>query len=192
MKKLIASTFVLLLVSMQAFAQFSIRPQAGIQFANLSYESIQGELNGKTGISFGVDAQIGGAFYIQPGLMISPEKLEIENVGDIKVTKLNVPIMAGYRLFEPDGGRSFGMRIFAGPNFGFNINNTISDAITDITADDLKNFQLSAIAGVGFDISILFVDLGYKIGLSETISPRDGDGANLNAFVLNAGLRLGF
>ena len=95
-------------------------------------------------------------------------------------------------FFEPDGGRSFGMRVFAGPNFGFNINNSISDAITDITADDLKDFQLSAIAGIGFDISLIFVDLGYKIGLSETISPRVGEGASLNAFMLNAGLRLGF
>ncbi|KPQ14986.1 MAG: PorT family outer membrane secretin [Algoriphagus marincola HL-49] len=192
MKKSAFLILLLLLASIQVFAQFSIRPQVGVQFTNLSYESIQGELNGKAGLAVGIDAQIGGTFYVQPGLMINPEKLEIDNVGDINVTKLNVPFMLGYRFFEPDGGRSFGMRVFAGPNFGFNINNSISDAITDITADDLKDFQLSAIAGIGFDISLIFVDLGYKIGLSETISPRVGEGASLNAFMLNAGLRLGF
>jgi hypothetical protein len=189
------SAFLILLVfltSIQVFAQFSVRPQIGVQFNNLSYESIQGELNGKAGLAVGIDAQIGGAFYVQPGLMINPEKLEIDNVGDINITKLNVPLMLGYRFFEPEGERSFGMRLFAGPNFGFNINNSISDAISDITADDLKDFQLSAIAGIGFDISLIFVDLGYKIGLSETISPRIGEGASLNAFMLNAGLRLGF
>lgn len=193
MKKLIFTATFLMFIGFNATAQLSLRPQAGIQVANLSYESIQGEVTGKTGLSFGVDLQIGNTFYVQPGLMLTPSNLEINNVGDITLTKLNVPVMVGYRFFEPDGGKAFGMRLFAGPNFAFNVNEKISDAITDITTEDLQSFNLSLLGGVGFDFSILFVDIAYKYGLSETIAPRDGsDGANLNAFLVNAGLRIGF
>lgn len=192
MKKLIFTTAVLLFVGFNAMAQISLRPQVGIQFANLSYEAVEGELTSKNGLSFGADLQIGGTFYVQPGLMINPVSLEIQNVGDIKITKLNVPVMLGYRLFEPDGGKAFGMRVFAGPNFSFSVNETISEAITSITTEDLSSSQISGIVGAGLDIGILFVDLGYKFGLTDTISPRTGSGAGLNAFMLNAGLRIGF
>lgn len=192
MKKFIFTSIVLILFGSNAIAQISLRPQAGIMFSNLSYESVQGQLEGKTGLSFGADLQIGGTFYVQPGLNFSPVKLQIKDVGDIAITKLNVPVMAGLKLFEPEDGKALGIRLFAGPNFGFNINDNISDAITDITTDDFKKFHLSAIGGVGLDLSILFVDLGYKYGLSKTISPRIGSGANLNGFIVNAGVRLGF
>lgn len=100
--------------------------------------------------------------------------------------------MVGYKIFEQEGARAFCIRLFAGPNFGFRINSKISDAITEIEPEDLKNFDLSAIGGVGVDLSILFVDLGYKYGITETISPKIGEGANLNSFMLNAGVRIGF
>ncbi len=192
MKKLILSTTLLVLLGLSAAAQLSLRPQAGIKFHNLSYESVEGELKSAAGISVGIDLQIGNTFYVQPGLNVNPVKLEIENVGEVKITSLNVPFMIGFKLFEPEGAKAFGLRLFAGPNFGFKVNEKISDAINDITTEDLKKFDLSAIGGVGLDISILFLDLGYKYGITETISPKSGDGANLNSFVANAGIRIGF
>ncbi len=192
MKKFTLATAVLMIISFSAMAQFSLRPQIGIQFTDLSYEAVEGQLTSKNGLSFGADLQIGSTFFVQPGIMVNPVSLEIDNVGDISITKLNIPVMLGYKLFQPDGGRALGMRIFAGPNFAFNVNDNISDAISSITTDDLNNFQLSAIGGIGFDLSIIFVDLAYKYELSETISPRNGTGAGLNAFMVNAGLRIGF
>lgn len=180
------------LLSHSGFSQLSLRPQLGIQFSNFSLESIQGELTGSAGISYGIDLQIGTTFYVQPGVMITPLNFQIQDVGDIKITKLNVPIMAGYKLFEQEGSKAFGIRLFAGPNFAFNINDSISDAITSITLDDLNKFHLSGIGGIGFDISILFLDLGYRFGITETISPRNGSGANFNGFMANAGIRIGF
>jgi hypothetical protein len=192
MKKFIYATVVLLFMGYNAMAQFSLRPQVGIQFTDLTYEAVEGQINSQNGLSFGADVQIGGTFFVQPGIMVTPVKMEIDNVGDIAITKLNVPVMVGFKLFEPDGGRAFGMRVFAGPNFSFNVNDTISEAITSVTTDDLNNFQLSAIGGIGFDLSILFIDFAYKYGISETISPLNGEGAGLNAFMLNAGIRIGF
>lgn len=192
MKKSIYTTLLLLFVGYNAMAQFSLRPQIGIQFTDLTLEAVEGQINSKNGLSFGADLQIGGTFFVQPGIMVNPVNMEIDNVGDISITKLNVPVMLGYRLFEPDGGRALGMRIFAGPNFAFNVNDNISNAITSITTDDLNSFQLSAIGGIGFDLSILFVDLAYKYGISDTITLKSGPSAGLNAFMLNAGIRLGF
>jgi hypothetical protein len=192
MKKAFILSSMLVFIGYSAIAQLSLRPQAGILFNTLSYESVQGELNSKAGINIGVDLQIGNTFYVQPGVNFNPVKLQIKDVGNVKVSQLNVPIMIGYKLFEPEGKKAFGLRLFAGPNFAFSINNNIADAVNSITTDDLKQFQLSAIGGAGFDLSIIFVDLGYKIGLTETISPKNGTGANMNAFMINAGVRIGF
>jgi hypothetical protein len=192
MKRIILTSIALVLFSLTTIAQISLRPQAGIKVANISYESVHGQLKGKTGISFGADLQVGSTLYLQPGLNLTPIKLEIADIGDIAISKLNVPVMIGYKFFEPDGGRAFGVRLFAGPNLAFSINDKISDAITDITLDDLKKFDLAAIAGVGLDISILFVDVSYKYGLTETISPKIGNAASLNSFLINAGVRIGF
>lgn len=192
MKKIILVSIVLVFLGLSASAQFSLRPQLGVMFNNLSYESVQGELTSKTGISIGADLQIGGSLYVQPGLHLNPVGFQVENVGDIKITALNVPVMVGYKLFEKEDSKAFGIRIFAGPNFGFHINSKIDDAITEIEAEDLKKFDLAGIGGVGFDLSILFVDLGYRFGLTETITPKIGEGQKLNAFMLNAGVRIGF
>jgi hypothetical protein len=192
MKKLIIASAVFVLFGYSAIAQISLRPQAGIKIANISYESVHGQLKGKTGISFGVDLQVGSTLFLQPGLNLTPMKLEIENIGDISINKLNFPVMVGYKFFEPDGGRAFGVRLFAGTNFAFSINDKISDAITDITLDDLKKFHLAAIGGVGLDISILFVDVSYKYGITKTISPKIGNASSLNGFLINAGVRIGF
>lgn len=192
MKKIILSTALLLIFSISAMGQFSIRPQVGLYFSSIDYESVQGSVKGKTGLHFGADLQIGSPFYVQPGLSITPLKLEIKNVGDISITKLNVPIMVGFKLIDQDIVEAFGVRIFAGPDFAFNVSEKISDVITDVTLDDLKKFHLSGVAGAGLHINIFFLDIGYKFGLTETISPKIGSGAKLNYFVANAGIIIGF
>jgi hypothetical protein len=190
MKKLILVSSLLVCFIAFSQAQLSLRPQVGIQFSSLSYESIQGELTGTAGLNFGADLQIGSTFYVQPGVSFNPIKLKLEDIGDIRINKFNVPIMLGYKFFEQEGSKAFGFRLFVGPNFAFTINETISEAINEITLDDLNKFHLSAIGGVGLDLSIFFLDLGYKYGLNKTISI--GDGASLNGFMANAGIRIGF
>jgi hypothetical protein len=184
--------FIIVGISQTSISQLSLRPQLGIQMADLTFESAQGELNAQSGISIGADLQVGKTFYLQPGLIVNPIKFDLDNVGDIRITKLNIPIMVGYKFFEPEGKKSFGFRLYAGPNFAFTVNENIDDAINDITLDNLNNFHLSSIAGVGLDLSIFFVDLGYKFGLTKTISHSSGNYAKLNAILINTGIRIGF
>lgn len=191
MKKIILSAALLIIFSVNAMGQFSIRPHVGIYFSSLDYESVHGAVKGRSGLHFGIDLQIGAPFYIQPGLNITPVKMEIGNVGDISITQLNIPIMVGYKLTDQNLAKTFGLRIFAGPDFAFNVNENISELITDINSDDVKNYYLSGIVGAGVDINIFFLDVGYKFGLTDTISPKIGSGATLNYFVAFAGVRLG-
>ncbi|HPG06547.1 MAG TPA: porin family protein [Saprospiraceae bacterium] len=192
MKKAFSLTIALLLITTAVFSQISIRPQIGIKASDLSYGTIQGKLTGKSGYIIGLDFQFGHPFYFQPGLNINPEQLTIKNVGDVRITRVNIPVLVGFKLFEPSYQKSFGIRFFAGPNFAFKVNNTISGAINDISKEDFNQFTLSGIAGAGVDLSIFFLDLGYNFGLSDALSPQDVTGIKINYFLANAGLRIGF
>ncbi len=191
MKPLIYSFLLVFFSSMNVFAQLSLRPQVGVNFASLDYESVHGSVKGKTGLHFGVDLQIGRPLYIQPGMSFSTTKLEIKEFGNIQVSNLDVPIMVGYKLFENDDQKAFGLRLFVGPNFSFNVNEKIDGVFTDITKDDIKNFHVSGIVGAGLDISILFIDVGYKFGITEFIKTDKAD-ESIHYFIANGGIRIGF
>lgn len=190
MKQVFCVLVLLVVVHISMSAQISIRPQVGVNFADFNYESIHGSIKGKTGFHFGADVQLGKTYYIQPGVFYSATKLQISGFGDIQVSRLDIPIMVGYKLVDQEDG-TLGLRVFAGPNFAFKLNETISTTITDISRDDFKDFVVSGIVGAGLDVSILFVDFGYKFGLSKYIESDRAD-ANVNYFIGNAGVRLGF
>ncbi len=191
MRRCIYSLIVLLVTSVALFSQVSLRPQVGVNFASFDYESVHGSIKGKTGLHFGADLQIGRPFYVQPGLSFSTTKLQIENFGDIEVSKIDVPIMIGLKLLQDDDQKAFGLRLFAGPNFAFNVSEKIDGVFSDITKDDIKNFYVSAIIGAGLDFSILFVDIGYKIGITKFIETQKAD-SSVDYFIGNAGIRIGF
>ena len=96
--------------------------------------------------------------------------------------------MFGLRMYKPKTSFSNNIRFFIGPNFSSTTNEKISNAITAINKDDLKDFNLDAIAGVGVDLRIFFIELGYKYGLNDFIR-KNGKSAPLNSFLVNLGLR---
>ena len=192
MKRVIYAFIISLLASTMAYSQLSLRPQVGINFPSFS-EALpeNGEFSSEVGFQFGADLQIGGSFYFQPGINWETSKLSTDNAGEMKISNINVPVMVGFKLFENEESRAFGLRIFAGPNFAFNVNKDLDESLTDIEEDDIKDFQLSGIAGAGVDLWIIFVDLGYKFGLSDFFDADHLDG-RVSYFIANAGIRLGF
>lgn len=76
-----------------------LRPQVGLYFSSIDYESVQRAVKGKTGLHFGADLQIGSPFYVQPGLSITPLKMEIKNVGDISTILRNPQRRVSLRMF---------------------------------------------------------------------------------------------
>ena len=188
MRKEIIITLVSLTISFSSFAQLSIRGHLGINTQKIDFTTIQGQIKGSTGLNIGLDVQLGNRLYFQPGINYSAKKFRIDGIGEITANKINVPIMIGLRLFKHKSRFSKNIRLFVGPNFSTTINEKISNAITAINKDDLKDFNLDVIGGVGADLKIFFIDLGYKYGLNDYIS-KNGKAAPLNGFLVNLGLR---
>ena len=193
MKKILLLSFMLMMTSM-VFAQVSLRPQAGINFASFSDDLADKEWAGKAGYQFGFDVIIGKTIYLQPGLNYQVTKLKIKGLEGVHFTssRVNLPLAVGMRLFEGDDEKAFGMRAYAGPNLSVHVNGDV-DSIAGITSDDIQNAHLSGFAGLGFDVSILFVDFTYQFGLHDYIDNSTlNASANKNLFMINAGLRIGF
>jgi hypothetical protein len=188
MRKEIIILFSSLTISLSSSAQLSIRGHLGINAQKIDFETIQGQIKGASGLNIGIDAQFGNRFYFQPGINYSAKKFKIEGIGDIAANKINAPIMVGLRLFKHKSRFSKNIRLFLGPNFSTTINEEISNAITDINKDDLKDFNLDVIGGVGADLKMFFIDLGYKYGLNDYIS-KNGKATPLNGFLVNLGFR---
>lgn len=189
--KILIGAILFCVLTSSSIAQVSLRPQVGVNFPSFTDEIVHGKFKGNAGYQFGADLQIGKTLFIQPGANFQTDAIELERVGDIRVSRLNVPILLGLRLIQSDY-RAFGLRVFAGPNFAFNLNEDLDDAFDqiDIEREDLNNFQLAGLLGAGLDIGVVFVDLGYKIGLTKYFeSNLDG---SVNLFLLNVGVRLGF
>ncbi len=191
MKKIIYAFLFLFFSASVAFGQLSLKPFVGINFPSLTKEISSFDFEGNVGYQFGADLLIGGNFFIQPGVNFESSSLTVQDVGDLDVSRLNIPVLIGFRLFEPEDSRGFGFRIFAGPNFAINLNEDLDDAFGSIDKDDIKGSKISALAGLGIDISILFVDAGYKFGLTDVFEGDNID-AKKNIFYVNAGIRLGF
>lgn len=190
MKQLIY-VFALVCLSSTAFAQFSIRPQVGVNFTSFSEELLDANWSSNVGYQLGLDVQFGSKIYVQPGLNYQASRLTFEGAEDIKIvtTRINIPVLVGVKLFE-ENSSAFGARLFAGPNLALHTSDDIGDAIQGISSDDFNNAQFSGLAGGGLDIGILFVDLVYKFGISKYIDTGSQD-TRVNVFMINAGIRLG-
>ncbi len=192
MKRLI---FLAVLISWcaAASAQFTIRPQVGINSSSLKNIS-SAEFKNGIGFQFGVDAQIGNRFYFQPGIFWEGTNNTITEANneetELKVNYIRIPAVFGYKIIAPDDGRFFGMRLFTGPNMAFVTNKDLSEGSL-IDEGDFNDFVFGWDAGLGFDIAIIFVDLGYRFGLSEFVKVLD-EGSRNNLFFGNAGIRIRF
>jgi hypothetical protein len=185
--------FSILMAALSGFvqAQVSLRPQAGVTAADFSYTSLAGAVRGGSGFIVGADLQIGSPFYVQPGLLLSRTNLSVDGVGNIYLTELNVPVMAGYKLFADKGPTKFGLRIFAGPDFQINVNKKIDEVFSDLKKEDFNDFLVSGVVGIGVDVLFLFLDLDYSFGLSDYIT-TDRANAKVDYATGTLGLRIGF
>ncbi len=194
MKKLLLAGLLVVLAHSGVFGQLSLRPQAGINFASFSEDLLDGDWSSNVGFQIGADLQIGSTFYIQPGINFQSLRLTFEGTEDIDFTanRLNIPVLVGYKFFEQDS-RAFGLRLFAGPNLAIHVREDFDDALEGLSGDDIKNADFSLLAGAGLDISIIFVDLAYKFGLGNAIEIESiNEDTNINVFLINAGIRIGF
>ncbi len=197
MKKILLSFVLIAFCAGAVSAQLTLRPYLGINSNSLSEDlGDLAEWKSKIGYQVGADLQIGSKFYVQPGVQLEFAKNKIEpkiagaESSDFTRTHLRIPVMVGYAFGEVDG--DLAARIFTGPNASILM---AAEADDEDIKDQLKNAVFGWNVGVGLDFSILFIDLGYQIGLSDVFDDLGIDaenGSRGNAFYANAGLRIRF
>jgi hypothetical protein len=185
----------LLVSTVSAMAQFSIRPQIGYNSSNLTQDFNNVTFTNDNGFQFGLDLQIGSRFYVQPGILWESTNNELKDEVDggnssFKINRVRVPLMLGYKFFGPETEGIIDVRIFTGPNASFTVNKDIKQTAL-ISENDFKNAIYGWNVGAGLDIAIVFVDLGYSFGLSEVFENVDSGPRN-NLFYINGGIRIGF
>ena len=212
MKKISLTIFAIVLAFATSYGQhFDIRAYGGFNVLQLTSDEgtslIDGvihdrKVSGRPGFQFGAALTFGSRFYVQPGFQYAILTSEVINENTVTedvlkdeatINTISVPLKVGFRLINPEDENLFNVRIFGGFD-GSHIlsvdHSNKSNKTADIEADDFTNLIVSADFGMGLDIFIFYVDLGYQLGLTPVYT--GGDQAKANAFYSNIGLRLSF
>jgi hypothetical protein len=212
MKKISLTLFAIVLAFATSYGQhFDIRAYGGFNVLQLTSDEgtslIDGvihdrKVSGRPGTQFGAALTFGSRFYVQPGFQYAILTSEVINENTVTedvlkdeatINTISVPLKVGFRLINPEDENLFNVRIFGGFD-GSHIlsvdHSNKSNKTDDIEADDFTNLIVSADFGMGLDIFIFYVDLGYQLGLTPVYT--GGDQAKANAFYSNIGLRLSF
>ena len=197
MKKLVLVLFVTL-SSVTVFAQKNgLGIKGGLSSTQVNFEG--GQLvpsDAQMGYHLGVFARFGGiGFFVQPEVLFtqtSGQFLEISSLSSIppinyeaKFNRLDVPVMAGFRLLKI-------IRVMAGPIASFNIDSSLENAGKTVQNIDFKNATLGYQAGVGVDLGPLSFEGKYEGGLSkftENVGTYTTDN-RINQWVLSVGYKL--
>ena len=197
MKKLVLVLFVTL-SSITVFAQKNgLGIKGGLSSTQVNFEGDQlVPSDAQLGYHLGVFARFGGiGFFVQPEVLFtqtSGQFLEISSLSSIppinyeaKFNRLDVPVMAGFRLLKI-------IRVMAGPIASFNIDSSLQEAGKTVQNIDFKNATLGYQAGVGVDLGPLSFEGKYEGGLSkftENVGTYTTDN-RINQWVLSIGYKL--
>lgn len=165
--------------------------------------SLLDQSNPSIGFQLGIFARASFlGFYVQPEVLLSNSSSEIsysdlsdvENpldlVGDVKLNKLDVPLLFGKRFFKilrVNGGPVFTLLLSQNVN---QPNNTAKEIETNY-----KDSTVGAQLGIGLDLAIVTIDLRYEIALqniSEGLTIGDTQFAadqRLNQILLSVGMK---
>ena len=187
MKKIILLLYILLL-SFSANAQkFSWGPKISIssptlKLSDLALNATQDQAvrlleqsNPSIGFQLGIYSRASFlGFYIQPEILLSNSRSEInytdltdldnplDLVGDVKLNKLDVPVLFGKRFFKI-------LRVNAGPVFTLLLSQNIEQGSN--TAKEIetnyKDSTVGAQLGIGLDLALVTIDLRYEIALQN-------------------------
>jgi hypothetical protein len=198
MKKL-ALIVLVTLSSLSLYAQKNgVGIKAGLSSTQVDFEGEQlVPSDAQLGYHLGVFARFGGVgFFVQPEVLFTQTtgkfKLESPPISSVssklyeaKFNRLDVPVMAGFRLLKV-------IRIMAGPIASFNIDSSLKDAGTTVQNTDFKKATLGYQTGVGLDLGSLSIEGKYEGGLSkftENVGSYTADN-RLNQWVLSVAFNL--
>jgi hypothetical protein len=171
MKKLILIAIAAFGV-MQANAQFSINPEAGVNFAKVGSGA-----DFRTGYKVGAvaDIDIAKGFYIQPGLFYSAKGSKSGGTNlsyELQTNYLEIPLSLGYRY---DFGKAGGIFATVGPYLGVGLNGKYKATALGHSVDtDIKAGKEFERIDVGMNLSIgyispigIYIRGQYGMGFTE-------------------------
>jgi len=154
---------VVVLIGTPAFSQagsgFGIK--AGLNYnGNGDYfnsaESAFENPDKNAGFHIGVYGKLGNRIYVRPEIVYTSTSSGY-NEGDLKIKKLDVPILVGTKIIGP-------LHVFAGPAFQY----LLDTEFDGITFDDVENdFSVGLNIGAGVNLGKFGIDLRYERGFSE-------------------------
>lgn len=159
------------------------------------------QVSGRPGYEFGAGVTFGKKFYVQPSLKYTSFSLESVNISTENDTKyedltavnsFSIPLKVGFRMINPEVEDLFNIRIFGGLDgqHVLSVNHTEkSGKVDDISKDDFNSLIIHGDLGMGIDLSIFYLDLGYQIGITPVYTTGENH-ATANTFYANLGLRL--
>lgn len=219
-RKMLFGASLILLTSGGLFAQedkakkFDIRVYGGFNIMQLTSDKDnhllnnvvhQKKVSGRPGFQAGVAATFGKRFFVQPGVqytyvgtkIVSEETTTNTTFEDVTYLKIiSVPLKVGVKLLDPSKQKLINVRLFGGldghhvldvEHTGYSKDN----GLKTYSKDDYSNLILNADFGMGLDIFIFYIDIGYQLGLTP-VHAQAGDNAKANSFYGNLGLKFSF
>ena len=183
MKKFI-SIVTLSLLSVAAVAQYSFGVKAGFNTTlgfnrEWKYDNQSFKINDTETYGFNVGltarfgyrafAQIEAVYHFETTLKNIGKALSFQPAEQVQAHWINVPVMFGIRIIQ---SRNFNWYLLAGPSFNFQLSNkvaTYKDESGNVLTAEPKPVTFGLDCGTGFDISIVTIELRYKLMQNSSI-----------------------
>ncbi len=181
MKKILLTLtmgFMVCITYSQAKVELGLK--AGANFANTDIDNAE-SITAFHGGAYGLVkiANIG----VQPEILWSKQGNDLSGLGELDLNYVNIPVML--KLYLP-----LGLNFQAGPQFGILMNSDATTADGMDFSDSLKDSDLSAALGAGWDAPFgLQFNARYVLGLSD-INEGQGDAIRNRTFQLSIGYSL--
>lgn len=170
-KRLVLSTIAMFAVVYFTNAQSAFGIKAGLSYnsngklteiiSDTQTNLIDNKGAGKSGFNIGFYGKLDlGELYIRPELVYTKTTSEYElnsQLEDYKLSKLDVPVLLGIKLFGP-------INVFAGPAFQYILDNDLKG----LKFENVKNdFSVGLNIGAGIELGKLGIDIRYERGFSS-------------------------
>ena len=190
MKRVSGLLLLALTAGFFAQAQVAIKPAVGVNFTSISKNQANGEYSAKPGYQVGGSVAFGEKVYIEPGLFYVRKSTKFVSTADgtdninYDISGIRIPVTIGAHLLGNEKS-PVSLRGFAGGSA------FILTRLKDLDKDDFHSASWGVFAGLGLDLSVVFVEAKYEWSLTNL--SKDLTTINVGktrTLFLNAGVRI--
>ncbi len=182
MKKLILALIILGFYSYSFAGKINkyldIIPNLGLNFSEIKGDYNVGTIKGHLGAHAGINLRIGNRIYVNTGVNFYRTSNEITEINmntsqisrwENTETYLRIPALAGYKLIKIGKDNQFNLRVEGGICIQLlqNFKSISTTGSIPFNQDDLKNSNVNAVIGAGFDIFNITCDVHYQAGIGK-------------------------